>query len=48
MPYGRFNAAAQFNIHFFHPIKDGVVRDGSAADVLRLRAGAVVKARRRP
>ena len=25
-PEGRFNAAAQFNIHFFHPIKSGLVR----------------------
>jgi uncharacterized protein (TIGR00369 family) len=25
-PQGRFNAAAQFNIHFFHPIKSGLVR----------------------
>jgi len=25
-PAGRFNAAAQFNVHFFHPITTGVVR----------------------
>lgn len=25
-PAGRFNAAAQFNIHFFYPIKSGLVR----------------------
>ena len=25
-PQGRFNAAAQFNIHFLHPIKSGLVR----------------------
>jgi uncharacterized protein (TIGR00369 family) len=26
VPEGRFNAAAQFNIHFFLPIKTGLVR----------------------
>jgi uncharacterized protein (TIGR00369 family) len=25
-PDGRFNAAAQFNINFFHPIRSGLVR----------------------
>jgi uncharacterized protein (TIGR00369 family) len=26
IPNGRFNAAAQMNVHFIHPIREGVVR----------------------
>jgi uncharacterized protein (TIGR00369 family) len=33
-PAGRFNAAAQFNIHFFLPIKSGIVR--ARAEVKKL------------
>ncbi|HVU49294.1 MAG TPA: PaaI family thioesterase [Polyangia bacterium] len=33
-PQGRFNAAAQFNIHFFVPIKSGLVR--ARAEVKKL------------
>jgi uncharacterized protein (TIGR00369 family) len=33
-PQGRFNAAAQFNIHFFLPIKTGLVR--ARAEVKKL------------
>jgi uncharacterized protein (TIGR00369 family) len=42
-PQGRFNAAAQFNIHFFLPIKSGVVR--ATAEVKKLgKRLAVVEA----
>ena len=33
-PQGRFNAAAQFNIHFFLPIKSGLIR--ARAEVKKL------------
>jgi len=33
-PQGRFNAAAQFNIHFFLPVKSGLVR--ARAEVKKL------------
>jgi uncharacterized protein (TIGR00369 family) len=42
-PDGRFNAAAQLNIHFFHPIKRGLVR--ARAEVKKLgKRLAVVEA----
>ena len=42
-PAGRFNAAAQFNIHFFLPIKSGLVR--ATAEVKKLgKRLAVVEA----
>lgn len=42
-PAGRFNAAAQFNIHFFYPIKSGLVR--ARAEVKKLgKRLAVVEA----
>jgi uncharacterized protein (TIGR00369 family) len=42
-PAGRFNAAAQFNIHFFVPIKSGLVR--ARAEVKKLgKRLAVVEA----
>ena len=42
-PQGRFNAAAQFNIHFFLPIKGGLVR--ARAEVKKLgKRLAVVEA----
>jgi uncharacterized protein (TIGR00369 family) len=42
-PTGRFNAAAQFNIHFFEPIRGGVVR--ASAEVKKMgKRLAVVEA----
>jgi len=42
-PQGRFNAAAQFNIHFFLPIKGGLVR--ARAEIKKLgKRLAVVEA----
>ena len=40
-PTGRFNAAAQFNIHFFYPIKAGLVRARAQVKKLGKRLAVV-------
>ena len=40
-PEGRFNAAAQFNIHFFYPIKSGLVRARAQVKKLGKRLAVV-------
>jgi uncharacterized protein (TIGR00369 family) len=40
-PAGRFNAAAQFNIHFFLPIKSGLVRARAQVKKLGKRLAVV-------
>ena len=40
-PTGRFNAAAQFNIHFFVPIKSGLVRANAEVKKLGKRLAVV-------
>ena len=44
VPQGRFNAAAQFNVHFLLPIRSGVIR--AKATVVKMgKRTAVVEAR---
>lgn len=40
-PAGRFNAAAQFNIHFLHPVKDGLVYASATVKKLGKRLAVV-------